>query len=393
MLLLELVADARPRRRRSRIVGTDVSADALRAARPGDLHRPHPRRPRRRWCRTGGSSRGPAGVGGRDEAARELVELRLHNLVTEPPPFGPGEVDLVVCRNVTIYFYRATTRALVGVVPRRAGRGRLPAARPLRDAVAGERRLRAGAGRRRVRLPQVARRPARSPTHRRRSVPVRSTPPRCAPRPEPRASAAALSPGARRASRLPTSAAPRCSRRARPRSPRRLRGGRRGGRGSGRAPTRCSPRRTSCWVGPGRRWARTPRRSTRCARPSTSTRPPGDAHFLLAGALARLGQHGRRRRVLPRRGRVAAAPGRRRPARDLLGGRDLAELVDLCEPLADSSAALARRRAARPSGRRCRERLGHLRDGRPRDGRRPWTRCARSCAPPASRSWPAPGRR
>jgi chemotaxis protein methyltransferase CheR len=44
----------------------------------------------------------------------ELVEFRRHNLVTEPPPFAPGEVDLVLCRNVTIYFDRATTRALVG---------------------------------------------------------------------------------------------------------------------------------------------------------------------------------------------------------------------------------------------------------------------------------------
>ena len=45
---------------------------------------------------------------------RELVELRLHNLITEPPPFAPGEVDLLLCRNVTIYFNRATTKALIG---------------------------------------------------------------------------------------------------------------------------------------------------------------------------------------------------------------------------------------------------------------------------------------
>ena len=42
---------------------------------------------------------------------RELVELRHHNLVTEPPP-GDG-LDLVLCRNVTIYFSRETTRALM----------------------------------------------------------------------------------------------------------------------------------------------------------------------------------------------------------------------------------------------------------------------------------------
>jgi chemotaxis protein methyltransferase CheR len=44
----------------------------------------------------------------------EMVEFRRHNLVTEPPPFAPGEVDLVLCRNVTIYFDRETTRSLVG---------------------------------------------------------------------------------------------------------------------------------------------------------------------------------------------------------------------------------------------------------------------------------------
>ena len=45
---------------------------------------------------------------------RAMVDVRLHNLVTDEPPFGPGEVDLVVCRNVTIYFSRETMRELVG---------------------------------------------------------------------------------------------------------------------------------------------------------------------------------------------------------------------------------------------------------------------------------------
>jgi chemotaxis protein methyltransferase CheR len=48
----------------------------------------------------------------RDEI-RELVEFRHHNLVTEPPPFEPGQVDLVFCRNVTIYFDRDTTKSLM----------------------------------------------------------------------------------------------------------------------------------------------------------------------------------------------------------------------------------------------------------------------------------------
>ncbi|MCU1587187.1 MAG: methyltransferase, CheR-type [Frankiales bacterium] len=45
---------------------------------------------------------------------RELVEFRHHNLVTEPVPFAPDErIDLILCRNVTIYFGRQTTRALM----------------------------------------------------------------------------------------------------------------------------------------------------------------------------------------------------------------------------------------------------------------------------------------
>ena len=48
----------------------------------------------------------------RDEV-RELVEFRHHNLVGDPPPFDAGEVDLVLCRNVTIYFDRDTTKRLM----------------------------------------------------------------------------------------------------------------------------------------------------------------------------------------------------------------------------------------------------------------------------------------
>ena len=44
---------------------------------------------------------------------RSLVEARLHNLVKDALPFGADEVDLLVCRNVTIYFSRETTRTLV----------------------------------------------------------------------------------------------------------------------------------------------------------------------------------------------------------------------------------------------------------------------------------------
>ena len=43
---------------------------------------------------------------------RELVELRHHNLVRDTPP--EPVLDLVLCRNVTIYFSRDTTRELMG---------------------------------------------------------------------------------------------------------------------------------------------------------------------------------------------------------------------------------------------------------------------------------------
>ncbi len=97
----------------ARIVGTDVSARALDAARrgvyTGRAVETAPSMLRDRWFEpTGGGA-----LAVRDEV-RRLVDLRLHNLVTESPPFGAGEVDLIVCRNVTIYFARDTTRNLVG---------------------------------------------------------------------------------------------------------------------------------------------------------------------------------------------------------------------------------------------------------------------------------------
>jgi chemotaxis protein methyltransferase CheR len=95
------------------IVGTDVSTRALAAARTGryaersfvmtdpvDLQRFFALDTDARSWQV------------RDEI-RELVEFRHHNLVTEPPPFEPGQLDLVLCRNVTIYFDRDTTKSLM----------------------------------------------------------------------------------------------------------------------------------------------------------------------------------------------------------------------------------------------------------------------------------------
>ncbi|MDQ1710965.1 MAG: chemotaxis protein methyltransferase CheR [Frankiaceae bacterium] len=95
-----------------RVVATDVSTRALAAAREG---------------RYGGRAllaADPADVArwfvrdGDDYVVRpevrELVEFRHHNLVTEPVPFPRAEpLDLLLCRNVTIYFSRETTRGLM----------------------------------------------------------------------------------------------------------------------------------------------------------------------------------------------------------------------------------------------------------------------------------------
>ncbi|HEX9288250.1 MAG TPA: CheR family methyltransferase [Anaeromyxobacteraceae bacterium] len=91
-----------------RILATDVSEDALARARDGrygpwSLRRVSPAL-RERWFRASG--------GGELEVApalRACVELRRHNVVKDSPP---GSFDVVVCRNVLIYF-GATTAAAV----------------------------------------------------------------------------------------------------------------------------------------------------------------------------------------------------------------------------------------------------------------------------------------
>jgi chemotaxis protein methyltransferase CheR len=96
-----------------KVIATDVSARALEAARrgrygeravqmasPADLARFF-------------TTRGDGYYDVRPEI-RELVEYRHQNLVTDPVPFAVDEgVDLVLCRNVTIYFSRETTRELM----------------------------------------------------------------------------------------------------------------------------------------------------------------------------------------------------------------------------------------------------------------------------------------
>lgn len=94
------------------IRGTDISRRALDAARAG---RYGPRSVQMvdpldlaRWF-------SPTADGSylvRPEVA-ELVEFRSHNLVRDDPPYAAGELDLLLCRNVTIYFSRSTTKALM----------------------------------------------------------------------------------------------------------------------------------------------------------------------------------------------------------------------------------------------------------------------------------------
>jgi chemotaxis protein methyltransferase CheR len=97
----------------ARILATDVSAAALavaeRATYSGRTLDAVPAMERDRWF----VPRAGRTMAVRDDV-RRMVELRQQNLITDAPPFGPGEVDLIVCRNVTIYFSRATTRALIG---------------------------------------------------------------------------------------------------------------------------------------------------------------------------------------------------------------------------------------------------------------------------------------
>ncbi len=93
-----------------KVIATDISAGALQAAssatygeRAVQLATPEVRE--RFFVPL------PGGVYAVRPEVRELVHFTHHNLVLDAPP--EGGLDLVLCRNVTIYFARETTRALV----------------------------------------------------------------------------------------------------------------------------------------------------------------------------------------------------------------------------------------------------------------------------------------
>ncbi|HVA60662.1 MAG TPA: CheR family methyltransferase [Mycobacteriales bacterium] len=97
-----------------KIIATDVSTRALAAARRArygerSLHLADPVDVAR-WLTPCADQPGMLEV---REDVRRLVEFRHHNLVTDPTPFEPGSLDLILCRNVTIYFRRDTTVALM----------------------------------------------------------------------------------------------------------------------------------------------------------------------------------------------------------------------------------------------------------------------------------------
>lgn len=95
-----------------RILATDISEAALARARAGD-YRPRSTRGlepslRQRYFRED-DDRLVA-----DERLRSLVTFARHNLVRDPvPPLGEGRFDLILCRNVLIYFDRATAARVV----------------------------------------------------------------------------------------------------------------------------------------------------------------------------------------------------------------------------------------------------------------------------------------
>jgi chemotaxis protein methyltransferase CheR len=94
------------------VIGTDVSAAAIEHAQAatyrGRTLEMAESSARERWFVDAGDGRQVV-----DPEIRAMVELRVHNLVTDAPPFDDGIVDLVVCRNVTIYFAKPTTGRII----------------------------------------------------------------------------------------------------------------------------------------------------------------------------------------------------------------------------------------------------------------------------------------
>ncbi|MCW2952836.1 MAG: methyltransferase, CheR-type [Conexibacter sp.] len=97
------------------VLATDISATALagadRAVYGERSLRLLDRARRKRWCVTDHDG---VRVG---EQLRELVRFARHNLVRDPlPPVGEAPFDVIVCRNVLIYFDRPTVARVVAAL-------------------------------------------------------------------------------------------------------------------------------------------------------------------------------------------------------------------------------------------------------------------------------------
>jgi chemotaxis protein methyltransferase CheR len=95
-----------------RILATDISTSALKSARRG-RYRPRAVREVEPELRTRYFDEDDAGFVVR-EPLRECVTFARHNLVRDPaPPHGEAPFDLIVCRNVLIYFDSATVELIL----------------------------------------------------------------------------------------------------------------------------------------------------------------------------------------------------------------------------------------------------------------------------------------
>ncbi len=104
-----LTSDRLPR---ARVIATDIDRVCLERAQaaryPASAFSEMPADLARRWLEPAA----PDGTRGPVAAVRALVEVRRLDLTHERPPHGDGGLDLIVCRNVVIYFDRATQERL-----------------------------------------------------------------------------------------------------------------------------------------------------------------------------------------------------------------------------------------------------------------------------------------
>ncbi|MDH5676138.1 MAG: hypothetical protein OEZ06_28705 [Myxococcales bacterium] len=99
-------------RREVRILATDVHDSALKRARAGRYNAWSCRHlPERLWCHLARRADGTANV---TDALRACVRFQRHSLLDAPPgASGGGRWDVIVCRNVFIYFEPGDVRRLV----------------------------------------------------------------------------------------------------------------------------------------------------------------------------------------------------------------------------------------------------------------------------------------